>query len=31
MAINLVWFKRDIRLADNPPLQKAIADSIEKK
>jgi deoxyribodipyrimidine photo-lyase len=30
MAINLVWFKRDIRLADNPPLQKAIADSIEK-
>ena len=30
MAINLVWLKRDIRLADNPPLQKAIADSIEK-
>ena len=27
MSINLVWFKRDIRVADHAPLQQAIANS----
>ncbi|MCF2946622.1 DNA photolyase family protein [Paraglaciecola aquimarina] len=31
MSINLVWLKRDIRLADHPPLQQAIANSVEQK
>ncbi len=31
MSINLVWLKRDIRLADNPPLQEAIANSIDRQ
>jgi deoxyribodipyrimidine photo-lyase len=31
MSINLVWIKRDIRLADNPPLQEAIANSIDRQ
>lgn len=28
MSINLVWFKRDLRLSDHEPLSRAIADSI---
>ncbi|MEW6995113.1 deoxyribodipyrimidine photo-lyase/cryptochrome family protein [Colwelliaceae bacterium MEBiC 14330] len=31
MAINLVWLKRDIRLADHQPIQQAIANSIAEQ
>ncbi len=28
MSINLVWFKRDLRLSDHQPLNQAVADSL---